>query len=260
MNLARMEMPDFHVTFAVWRHQYARFSRYWRLHSTWLFVEPAIVLLAVAVGVGRLVGEVESGLSYAVFVTPGLIMGHAMFLALFETSWNAHSRIVNGLYETQLSAPATLFEITLGDMSWAVTRSVLSVASMTAFAFAFGWLESWTAIGLVIPAVLVGVMFAAMGYLFSATVPYVAFLSIVFTLVGTPFFFFSGTFFPLDILPGWAEVIGYLLPLRPAVSIARGIAAAELNISHLWDFLYIIGLTAVMWPVGVFLLRRRLMR
>ena len=251
---------DLRAVIAIWRQHYESFARYVRVNITWIVVEPVIVLVAMAIGVGRLVGEVEEGLSYPVFVTPGLIIGHAMFLALFETSWNAYSRIKSGVYETQMTAPVTIFEITLGDIAWATTRSVLSVAAITVFAAAFGWLGSWWAVGLIVPAILAGVLFGAIGYLFSTTVPYVSFLSIVFTLVATPLFFFSGTFFPLSVLPEWAQILGALLPLKPLVDISRGLSIGELDIGHLWDLLYVLGLIVFFWTIAVVLLRRRLMR
>ena len=258
--MIRGDSVNMHVVVALWRHQYERFLRYVRINFTWIFIEPALILLATAVGIGRLVGDVEDGLPYAEFVTPGIIIGQAMWLAIFETSWNAYNRITKGIYETQLSAPVTIFELTLGDIAWAATRAIMSVAAVMVFAAAFGWFTSWTAIGILIPAFMVALLFGALGYLFSATVPYVSFLSIVFTMVATPIYFFSGTFFPLSVLPDWAEYIGWILPLRPGVSIARGMASGMLSISHLWDALYMLGLTAILWFIAVKLLRRRLQR
>tara|TARA_B100000809_G_scaffold214326_1_gene219048 strand:- start:137 stop:826 length:690 start_codon:yes stop_codon:yes gene_type:complete len=225
---------------------------------TWVLIEPVIILVAVGFGVGKLVGTMDDGVSYAQFVTPGLIIGNAMFHALFETSWNAYNRIDNDVYETALTTPITILEITMGDILWAVTRSILTVVCTAIVAALFGWLNHWEAIGMIIPAIMVGITFGALGFLFSAVAPHTTFLTLVFTLVASPMFFFSGSFFPISILPDWVEPIAWAMPLTSAVHIGRGFALASLDITHLWAALYLIAITAVLWPIAVFLLRRKL--
>ena len=244
----------------LWLRHAVSFVRYWKFVLTWVLIEPVIILVAVGFGVGKLVGSMDDGVSYAQFVTPGLIIGNAMFHALFETSWNAYNRIDNDVYETALTTPITILEITMGDILWAVTRSILTVVGTAIVAALFGWLNHWEAIGMIIPAIMVGITFGALGFLFSAVAPHTTFLTLVFTLVASPMFFFSGSFFPISILPDWAEPIAWAMPLTPAVHIGRGFALASLDITHLWAALYLIAVTAVLWPIAVFLLRRKLIR
>lgn len=244
----------------LWLRHAVSFVRYWKFVLTWVLIEPVIILVAVGFGVGKLVGSMDDGVSYAQFVTPGLIIGNAMFHALFETSWNAYNRIDNDVYETALTTPITILEITMGDILWAVTRSILTVAGTAIVAALFGWLNHWEAIGMIIPAIMVGITFGTLGFLFSAVAPHTTFLTLVFTLVASPMFFFSGSFFPISILPDWAEPIAWAMPLTPAVHIGRGFALASLDITHLWAALYLIAVTAVLWPIAVFLLRRKLIR
>lgn len=244
----------------LWLRHAVSFVRYWKFVLTWVLIEPVIILVAVGFGVGKLVGTMDDGVSYAEFVTPGLIIGNAMFHALFETSWNAYNRIDNDVYETALTTPITILEITMGDILWAVTRSILTVVGTAIVAALFGWLNHWEAIGMIIPAIMVGITFGALGFLFSAVAPHTTFLTLVFTLVASPMFFFSGSFFPISILPDWAEPIAWAMPLTPAVHIGRGFALASLDITHLWAALYLIAVTAVLWPIAVFLLRRKLIR
>lgn len=244
----------------IWLRHWTSYVRYWKIMITWVLIEPAVALVAVGFGIGKLVTEVEGADSYAEFVTPGIVMGSAMFHALFETSWNAYHRIDNEIYETQLTTPITVFELTLGDVVWAVTRAVMTTVTVTAFAVAIGWIDQWMVIGIIIPAVLTGTVFGTMGFFFAATAPYTVFLSLVFTLIATPLYFFSGSFFPISVLPDWVEPIAWAMPLTPSVHMARGFATNSLELSHLWSGLYMVALTAVFWPIAVWLMRRRLIK
>jgi lipooligosaccharide transport system permease protein len=136
----------------LWLRHAVSFVRYWKFVLTWVLIE-------VGFGVGKLVHEVVGAPSFAEFVTPGLIIGNAMFHALFETSWNAYNRIDNDVYETALTTPITITEITMGDILWAVTRSIMTVVGTAIVAALFGWLNHWEAVGILIPAVMVGITF-----------------------------------------------------------------------------------------------------
>ncbi|HEU4618270.1 MAG TPA: ABC transporter permease, partial [Gammaproteobacteria bacterium] len=204
-------------------------ARVWRVAITWFLVEPAVALLAVAVGIGRLVDGVEGYGSYAEFVAPGLIVGTAMFHAIFECSWSVFSRIQDDVYETLLTAPVTVAEIALAELCFAVTRALISTVAVGAFAAALGWIPLASLPGLLLVSVGVGVVFGAIGLMFAATSPTVHALSLVFTVIASPLFFFSGAFFPIRVLPEWLQPIAWAAPLAPLVAIARGFTSGSLG-------------------------------
>lgn len=245
---------------AVWMRHATVFARVWRIALTWILAEPLFVLAAMTLGVGRLVGEVEPGLTYAVFVAPGVIIGNAMFHAIFSASWDLYHRISGGQCEAQLTAPVTITEIALGEVAWAMTRALLTTASVGAFAAAMGQFESPWAVGVMLAAFLVGLEFGALGMIFAALSPNMHVLSLVFTVIATPMFFFSGGFFPIESLPDWLEPIAWAVPLTPGVHLARGFSTGELGLSHLWAAVYMLGFTAAVFPVSVWLLKRRLIK
>ena len=243
---------------ALWLRHAVALRRIWKVATTWYLVEPAVALVAVGFGIGRLVQEVEGGMRYAVFVAPGIIMASAMMHAIFECSWSVFYRINDGFYETVLTAPVTVTELALGDVAWAVTRAVLATLSVGLVAVAFGWVTSPWAVGMVLAAILVGMEIGALGLIFAALSPNTHTLSLVFTVVATPLYFFSGSFFPIAVLPDALEPLAWLMPLTPGVHIAQGFAWGRLGITHLWSALYMLGLTAVILPVAIALLRRRM--
>jgi lipooligosaccharide transport system permease protein len=244
---------------AIWYRHVLALTRVWGVAVTWFVVEPVVTLLAVAVGIGRLVGDVEGYGSYAEFVAPGLIVGTAMFHAIFECSWSVFTRMQENVYETLLTAPVTVSEVTLAELAFAVTRALISTVAVGGFAVALGWLSPAAWLGLMLVSIGVGVVFGEIGLTFAALSPTVHALSLVFTLVATPLFFFSGAFFPLDVLPGWLQPIAWAAPLAPFVEIAHGFATGALGPVDGLCGAYSAALGAGLFPLVVALLRRRLL-
>ena len=83
---------------------------------------------------------------------------------------------------------------------------------------------------------------------------------IVFTLVATPLFFFSGSFFPIEILPGFIQAVAWAAPLTPGVHVARGFAEGAFDATHLAAAVYLLVLSVAFFPLAVTLLRRRLVK
>ena len=243
----------------MWFRHALVFRRTWWTAMTWYLIEPGAALLAIGLGVGQLVNEVE-GVPYAQFVTPGVIAGSAMFHSIFECAWGSFFRIQKGAYETILTAPVTVREIAMGDISWAMSRSIITAVAIGSVAAALGWIDSVYGLGIILAAVLVGMQFGAMGLIFAAVSTNPHTLSLSFTIVATPLYFFSGSFFPISVLPDWIEPIVWAAPLTPAVHLARGFVNAQLDLSHLLAAVYMIGLTALLFPIAAFLMRRRLVK
>lgn len=246
---------------ALWLRHWFAFIRFWKYALAFMVIEPIAMLVGVAVGVARLVPTVPgTDVPYAEFVAPGLVMGSAMFVPMIECSMAAYNRMDNQLYDTQLTAPLSILEVLIADLSFALTRGMISAASICVIAVMFGWINDWTAVFLVVPVVLTCILFGCIGFLFSTTAPHVAFVSLVFTVIGTPMFMFSGIFYPFSVLPEWARLLSLIIPLRPAVDLARDFATNQFNVGMFWDLLMILAMIAIVAPAAAILLRRKLVK
>ena len=243
----------------IWFRHALVLRRTWLPSATWYFVEPFVVLLGIGIGIGALVDEVD-GVRYVRFVTPGIIIGSGMFHAIFECSWGSFFRIQKGVYETTLTAPVSTVEIVLGDMSWAISRACLTALCIATVAAILGWIDPVSGPGILVAAALTGMQFGALGLIFAALSPNVHVLSLTFTVVASPLYFFSGAFFPISVLPDWVEPIAWAAPLTPCVHLARGFESGDLGVSHLLSGLYVVALTAVLTPIAATLMRRRLIK
>ena len=86
---------------------------------------------------------------------------------------------------------------------------------------------------------LTGLLFAAIGMVFSLRIPNIDMFSFYFTLFLTPLFLFSDVFFPLEErLAGPWLWVAEALPLLHPVRLARAAFEGEFALTILWDLAY----------------------
>lgn len=209
------------------------YRRTWRgsLFST--FLSPVLFLAAMGVGLGAFVDQgggsaALGGVSYAAFLAPGLLVGQAMQTAGFESTYPIMSGIVwDRTYHGMLATPVTVPSIVLGQLAWIGVRLVLVATVFFGVMVAFGLVASPGGVLAVPVAVLTGLAFAAPIVAFAATQRNDQGFSAVFRFGLTPMFLFSGTFFPIDRLPGALQLVAELLPLHHGVALARHLCVGD---------------------------------
>lgn len=239
------------------------YRRMWRGSAFTAFVAPALYLTAMGLGLGSLVdestGEVD-GLSYLVFVTPGLLVATAMQLAASDSMWP----ILGGLkwlrtFHGQAATPLGPGDILTGLLAFTGVRALISSAVFLVVAAVLGGLVSWTAPFAVFAALLTALAFAAPLAAFSSTQETDVGFPIVMRLVVLPLFLFSGTFFPVSQLPDWLQPLAWLSPLWHGVELARAATTGHgdppLLVVHA---LVLCAVTLVGWRIGVATFAKRL--
>ena len=245
--------------YGVWMRHWLSFKSGWMVESSAIVIEPLFILLAVGFGIGRFVDNIAEGLTYQEFVAPGIIAANAMWPALFNCSWGAYQRMENHhVYETMISAPVNLSELAAGEIVWGATRSLMTTAAVLAIASILGLINSPLAILILPVGVLIGLVFGGMGLIYASLAPSQHSMMLIFTLIGTPIFFFSGAFFPIDSLHDAVEPIAWAMPLTGGVHAARGLATGDFGLGELFGLLYLTGLALTFYPIAFLLLRRKL--
>lgn len=201
------------------------YRRVWRGSVFSAFVAPLMFLAAIGLGLGQLVdrssGDVD-GVSYLVFVTPGLLAASVMQTAAGESLWP----IMAGTkwlrtYHGMLATPLGVADIFGGHLTWVAMRIVLSSSVFLAVAALLGGVASpWAP--LAIPAaVLTAAAFTAPLSAYAATQDTDLTFGPIMRLVIQPLFLFSGTFFPVEQLPSWLRPLAALSPLWHGVELCR---------------------------------------
>lgn len=231
--------------------------------STWVvivtgFVEPVLYLLSFGYGVGKFIGNIDSGaggiVSYAAFIAPGLLATSAMNGAIYDSTWNVffklrESRLYHGMLATSLGP----LDVALGEIAWALLRGLVYAMGFMAVVAPLGLIPSWWGILAVPAAVLIAFGFAALGM--AITSYFTTFQQMNFINIALlPMFLFSGSFYPLTVFSGWVQGVIKALPLWQAISLVRGLTLGVINIGLLSHVLYFL----VMIAGGLFFTTRRL--
>lgn len=231
--------------------------------STWIvivtgFVEPVLYLLSFGYGVGKFIGNIDSGaggmVSYAAFIAPGLLATSAMNGAVYDSTWNVffklrESRLYHGMLATSLGP----LDVALGEIAWALLRGLVYAIGFMAVVAPLGLIPSWWGILAVPAAVLIAFGFAALGM--AVTSYFTTFQQMNFINIALlPMFLFSGSFYPLTVFSGWVQGVIKSLPLWQAISLVRGLTLGVINIGLLSHVLYFL----VMIAGGLFFTTRRL--
>lgn len=231
--------------------------------SSWIvvlsgFFEPVFYLLSMGIGLGALIGTVETttGLevSYAAFIAPALLAVSAMNGAIYDSTWNVFFKLNYGkLYEGMLSTSLGPLDVALGEILYALLRGLLYATGFMIIMQIAGLNLAWTAI-LAIPAVLlIAFGFASLGMAVTSYMKAFQHMDWI-NFVLLPMFLFSATLYPITVYPEFIQVLVKIFPLWHGVELVRGLTTGALYWGMLWHVLYYV----VMIVVGLVFTTKRL--
>lgn len=221
--------------------------------------DPLFYLLSIGIGVGALVGDVETAagpVPYVRFVAPAMMATSAMNGAVAESTFNLFFRMkYEKLYDTMLATPLTTADIARGEILYSQLRGLLyGAAFLVAMVVIAGVRSPWAVLCLP-AAMLVGFCFAALGMAFTTYLESWQDFDLI-ALVTLPLFLFSTTFFPAEVYPEWGRWVLWLSPLYHGVELVRGFALGQVG----WVLLAHAGVLVALTAAGSLVVGRRLRR
>ncbi|HEY0261222.1 MAG TPA: ABC transporter permease [Lacisediminihabitans sp.] len=231
-------------------------TNYWVVLSG--FFEPVFYLLSMGLGLGALVGTVETStgqqVPYAAFIAPALLAVSAMNGAIYDSTWNVFFKMQYAkLYEGMLTTSLGPLDVALGEILLALLRGALYAIGFMIVMQVMGLNLAWTAL-LALPAVLlIAFGFASIGMAVTSYMKTFQQMDWINFLL-LPMFLFSATFYPLSVYPAPIQWIVEALPLWHGVELVRGLTTGALGPAMLWHVLYYV----VMIVVGLIFTTRRL--
>ena len=240
------------------------YRRTWRGSIYSSVLNPLLYLGAMGLGLGALVDKHGTGhlggVSYLMFLAPGLLAAQAMQTGIGECTYPVLGSVKwNRTYQAAAASPLRPGDIFRGHQLFVIMRLVMNSAAFLAVMAAFGAVRSPAVIAALPAAVLTGLAFATPVEAWAITQNKDSGFAVVFRFVLIPLFLFSGTFFPVTQLPAWLRPVAYATPLWHGVALCRGISLGTLTagaaVLHVG---YLVAVTAAGLAVGRLTYRRRL--
>ena len=227
-------------------------------------LEPLFYLLAFGYGLSAFVGEIPYEgykVAYINYIAPALIAITIMYSAFFENTYASFVRMYHQkTFDAMLATPLFLEDIIAGEIIWGATKSLLSAAIMMVIISLFGLIHYPHGLLILPLAFLGGIAFGSIGMFFTGIVPNIETFNLPIFLFITPMTLFSGTFFPLDRLPLWAQSLSVIFPLthlvRPVRSLCFGFTDAHL----VWHLIFLFIFCLIFFPLAIAKMKQRLVK
>jgi len=215
MLATRINERDVHLVRTVW-------LKGWAISS---ILMPLLFLAAMGVGLGGVIDERQTsvaGLSYLHFVTPGLLAASMMQQASGDSMWP----VLGGAkwdrrYYAMIATPLAPTDIQHALLNWVAFRTAVSATGFLVVATLLGGIVSPWGVVAIPAATLCGLAFAALLSAIAITQETDVTLSLLYRLGLMPLFLFSGTFFPVSVLPSGLRPIAWVSPLWHGAELAR---------------------------------------
>jgi lipooligosaccharide transport system permease protein len=213
------------------------------------FFEPVFYLLSLGLGLGALVGTVETTtgqvVPYAAFIAPALLAVSAMNGAIYDSTWNVFFKMnFSKLYQGMLSTSLGPLDVALGEILLALLRGAMYAVGFMIVMQVMGLNLAWTAL-LALPAVLlIAAGFASLGMAITSymktfqQMDWIAFVML-------PMFLFSATFYPITVYPHGIQLVVEALPLWHGIELVRGLTTGALSPAMLGHVLYFVVMIAI---------------
>ena len=159
-------------------------------------------------------------------IVPGLLAIILSMTLVMMTAMAVTREVERGTMESLLSTPASAFEVMIGKLLPYVAVGIVQtivVLCLARILFAVPMADSvagWFALGVGIVLFITSNL--ALGYLISTVVKSQLQAMQISMFYMMPSMFFSGFMFPFRGLPGWAQVIGEVIPITHFLRIIRG--------------------------------------
>ena len=202
---------------AIYRFEMAR-----ALRTLWQsLVTPVITTSLYFVVFGGAIGSRMNevgGVTYGAFIVPGLIMMSILTQSISNASFGIYFPKFTGTIYEILSAPVSQFEITLGYVGAAATKSVLLGLIILGTAALFVPLQILHPFWMLAFLVLTAVTFSLFGFIIGIWANGFEQLQFIPTLVVTPLTFLGGAFYSIDMLPPTWRTITLFNPVVYLIS------------------------------------------
>ena len=202
---------------AIYKFEMARTGRTLLQSIVSPVISTSLYFVVFGAAIGSRISEIE-GVPYGAFIVPGLIMLTLLTQSVANASFGIYfPRFTGTIYEL-LSAPISYFEIVIGYVGAAATKSITLGLIILTTAFMFVPIHIAHPFWMIAFLVLTAVTFSLLGFIIGIWADGFEKLQLVPLLIITPLTFLGGTFYSISVLPPFWQSVTLLNPVVYLVS------------------------------------------
>jgi ABC-2 type transport system permease protein len=200
--------------------------------------------------IGSRISQVD-GVDYGSFIVPGLVMMLLLTQSTLNASFGIYFPRFTGTIYEHLSAPVSPFEIVLGYVGAAATKSVILGLLVLVTASLFVSLHIAHPIWMMLFLVLTAITFSMLGFIIGIWADGFEKLQIIPLLIITPLTFLGGTFYSVRMLPPFWQTVTLFNPVVYLISGFRWsffeISDVNVGVSLVMTFVFLLACMSVVW-------------
>ncbi|MBS0268536.1 MAG: ABC transporter permease [Proteobacteria bacterium] len=200
--------------------------------------------------IGSRISQVD-GVDYGAFIVPGLVMMLLLTQSTLNASFGIYFPRFTGTIYEHLSAPISAFEIVLGYVGAAATKSVILGLLVLVTASLFVDLRIAHPFWMMLFLVLTALTFSMLGFIIGIWADGFEKLQIIPLLIITPLTFLGGTFYSVKMLPPFWQTVTLFNPVVYLISGFRWsffeISDVNVGVSLLMTTVFLAICMAIAW-------------
>ena len=241
---------NFYAVSAIYRYEMARTRRTLLQSIVSPVISTSLYFVVFGAAIGSRISQIE-GVPYGAFIVPGLMMLMLLTQSIVNAAFGIYfPRFVGTIYEL-LSAPVSSFEIVLGSVGAAATKSIILGLIILGTSALFVPLQIVHPVWMLTFLVLTSISFSLFGFILGVWADTFEHLQIVPLLIVTPLTFLGGTFYSTSVLPPFWRTITLFNPVLYLISGFRwsffGLADVDVGISITVIVLFLLLCMATVW-------------
>jgi len=208
---------NIHAIRAIYLFEMARTGRTLLQSIVAPVLSTSLYFIVFGAAIGSRMQEID-GVSYGSFIVPGLIMLTLLTQSISNASFAIYFPKFTGTIYEVLSAPVSPFEIIIGYVGAAATKSILLALIILATAGLFVDIEIQHPVWMLLFLVLTAVTFSLFGFIIGIWADGFEKLQLVPLLIVTPLTFLGGSFYSINMLPPVWQTVALFNPVVYLVS------------------------------------------
>jgi len=213
-------------------------------------ISTSLYFVVFGAAIGSRMAQVD-GVGYGAFIVPGLVMLSLLTQSISNASFGIYfPKFVGTIYEL-LSAPVSAFEIVLGYVGAAASKSIVLGLIILATARLFVPFSIVHPVWMLAFLLLTSVTFSLFGFIIGIWADSFEKLNLVPLLIVTPLTFLGGSFYSIGMLPPFWQTVTLFNPVVYLVSGFRwsffGISDIGPDISLGMTFMFMAACLAGIW-------------